>query len=378
MVEEGKNNHRSENEKKGLVVVMSKQKLLTMTLAVSLFAGSATAMTHPITIEDQGSFFAGGKVITAAGEYKDGEPLNFAGETLHGDAAYVFYQKPVKAKENALVFLHGYGQSGKTWETTPDGRDGFQNIFLGKGYKTYIVDEPRRGRAGNTTVPGQVTATPQDQLWYDNFRIGQWPDYYENAAVSRDEASRTQFLQQITPDTGAFDVQVVADAMTAVMERSGNGVLITHSAGGGPGWLTAAHSDKVKGVIALEPGTFPFPKGEVPEAEKTASPFPALGMEVSEDEFKKLLNIPMVVYFGDNIKTGSEFDSHWGLDNWRVRLNLANKWAAVMKEHGGDVQIVVLPDIGIKGNTHFMMSDLNNKEVADVMEQWMKDKGLAK
>lgn len=358
--------------------MFEKKKILAMTLTMGLIAGTAGAMSRPVTLAGQGSFFAGGKVVTAPGVYKDDEPTNFAGETLHGDAAYVFWQAPVKAKKNALVFLHGYGQSGKTWETTPDGRDGFQNIFLAKGYKTFIVDEPRRGRAGNSTVPAELKAQPQDQLWYDNFRIGQWPDYYDNAAVPRDAESRAQFFYQMTPDTGAFDVQVVANAMTAVMEKAGPGVLVTHSAGGGPGWLTAAHSDKVKGVIALEPGTFPFPKGEVPEVEATTSPFPAPGMEVSDEEFRRLLKIPMVVYFGDNIITGSEPDKHWGLDNWRVRLNLARKWEQVMKKHGGDVQVVYLPDIGIKGNTHFLMADLNNQEVADTMEKWLKDKGLSK
>lgn len=61
-----------------------------------------------------------------------------------------------------------------------------------------------------------------------------------------------------------------------------------------------------------------------------------------------------------------------------MRLNLARKWEQVMKKHGGDVQVVYLPDIGIKGNTHFLMADLNNQEVADTMEKWMKDKGLSK
>ncbi len=344
----------------------------------SLCLVGASAMDRPVTLADQGSFFAGGKVITAPGVYKDAEPTNFEGETLHGDAAYVFWQKPAHAKKTALVFLHGYGQSGKTWETTPDGRDGFQNLFLAKGFPTYIVDEPRRGRAGNSTVPAALKAIPQDQLWYDNFRIGQWPNYYENAAVPRDEESRAQFFYQITPDTGAFDVALVAKSLVAVMEKAGDGVLITHSAGGGPGWLAAARSEHVKGVIALEPGTFPFPKGEVPPVEETTSPFPAAGMEVSDADFQKLLQIPMVVYFGDNIKTGSEPDSHWGLDNWRVRLNLARKWEAVMKKYGGDAKVVYLPDIGVKGNTHFLMADLNNKEVAGVMEDWLKEKQLSK
>ena len=59
-----------------------------------------------------------------------------------------------------------------------------------------------------------------------------------------------------------------------------------------------------------------------------------------------------------------------------MRLNLANKWAEVMKEHGGDVQVIVLPDIGIKGNTHFLMADLNNQDVADEMVRWMHEKKL--
>lgn len=180
----------------------------------------------------------------------------------------------------------------------------------------------------------------------------------------------------MTPDTGDFDQKVISDAMVKVFEKSGNGVLVTHSAGGGPGWDTAIKSDKVKGVIALEPGTFPFPKGKLPKVEKTTSPFPASGYEVSDEEFKKLTKVPIVVYFGDNIPT--EITDNWGLDNWRIRVNLARKWEKLMNEAGGDVKVVMLPDIGIKGSTHFMMADLNNREVANAMEKWMKEKGLAK
>jgi hypothetical protein len=354
---------------------MKKNLILLMAIGI-LSATASFGFQKPVTIKEQGSFMAGGTVVTSPGEYKDSEPMNFDGKTLHGDHAYVFYQKPVKAKKNSIVFLHGYGQSGKSWESTPDGRDGFQNIFLEKGYSTYIVDQPRRGRAGQSTVPRNLTARPDDQLWYNNFRIGQWPNIYDNVSVPRDKESREQFFRQMTPDTGDFNQKVISDAMVKVFEKSGNGVLVTHSAGGGPGWDTAIASDKVKGVIALEPGTFPFPKGKLPEVEKTTSPFPASGYEVSETEFKKLTKIPIVVYFGDNIPT--ELTDNWGLDNWRIRVNLAKKWEKMMNEAGGDVKVVMLPDIGIKGSTHFMMADLNNREVANAMEKWMKEKGLAK
>lgn len=47
-----------------------------------------------------------------------------------------------------------------------------------------------------------------------------------------------------------------------------------------------------------------------------------------------------------------------------------------MNRHGGDVTLVHLPEAGIRGNTHFSMSDLNNLEIADHLSQFLKQKGL--
>ena len=38
--------------------------------------------------------------------------------------------------------------------------------------------------------------------------------------------------------------------------------------------------------------------------------------------------------------------------------------------------MVCLPDIGIRGNTHFPFSDLNNIEIADEMCRFLAAKGL--
>ena len=90
----------------------------------------------PLMIQEQGSFAVGGSVITAPGTFdpiKQGayNPAGTdpAGQTLHGDHAYVFYQVPANARKLPLVFWNGHGQSGKTWETTPDGREGFKASF---------------------------------------------------------------------------------------------------------------------------------------------------------------------------------------------------------------------------------------------------------
>src|SRR4029079_3183821 len=100
-------------------------------------------------IEDQGSFFVGGRVVTNPGEF-DPVKLGPAGETVHGDYAYVQYQIPSKAKRLPVVMWPG-GGAYQTWESTPDGREGFRNIFLRRGWSTYVFDPPFRGRASRST-----------------------------------------------------------------------------------------------------------------------------------------------------------------------------------------------------------------------------------
>lgn len=345
--------------------------------ALLLALGTAGVMAlpgeaqKPLVIAEQGSFAAGGTVLRQPGQWDYSRPLA-GGQTLHGDHAYVFYQKPVRAKKYPLVFLHGAGQSARTWETTPDGREGFQNIFLRRGYSVYLIDQPRRGRAGNSTVAGSGRLLPMDQLWYSNFRIGSWPEYFPGVQFPRDAASREQFFRQMTPDTGTFDENVVSDALAAVMEKAGPGVLVTHSQGGGPGWLTAIKSDKVRAVAAFEPGSgFIFPEGEVPEPLATSSPFGALaGVPVPAEQFARLTKIPIVIYYGDNIP--EQPTEEWNKDNWRVRLEMARLFAAAVNRHGGQAELVHLPEKGIYGNTHFPFADLNNLQIADLLEDWLR------
>lgn len=361
--------------------------LLVTALAVVSFhsCGTHTSSNNgnssdsgPIVLREQGSFLAGGTVVTAPGSYDESSPSDPAGQTLHGDHAYVFYQIPDNAHGLPLVFLHGNGESAKTWETTPDGREGFQNIFLRRGFSVYLVDQPRRGKAGKSTVEGSVDAMPDESFQFEIFRLGVWPDYFPGVQFPKDPQAWEQFMRQVTPNTGAFDKKVVADAMSSLFDKLGAGVLITHSMGGGPGWLTAMGNDNVRAVIAYEPGSsFVFPEGEVPPPIPHSGPEKALAADpVPMYEFMKLTQIPIVIYYGDNIP--DKPTSHWGQDTWRARLEMARLFADCINRHGGDAQVVHLPEIGIMGNTHFPFSDLNNIEIADLMSDWLKEKGLDK
>lgn len=57
----------------------------------------------------------------------------------------------------------GSRRSRQTWETTPDGREGFQNTFRCRGFPAYVPDQSRRGRAGRSALRATITPTPDEQ-----------------------------------------------------------------------------------------------------------------------------------------------------------------------------------------------------------------------
>lgn len=331
---------------------------------------------NSLVIKEQGSFLIGGTETMETGTFKLDSALNPQGQTFHGDHAYAFYQIPIKAHRYPLVFLHGAGQSKKTWETTPDGREGFQNIFLRRGFGVYLLDQPRRGEAGKGTVEANIKPIADEQFWFTQFRLGNFPDYFPNVQFPKDAASLEQFYRQMTPNTGSFDAEVITEAVSGLFNKIGESILITHSQGGGPGWMTAIKNAKVKAIVAYEPYSgFMFPKGELPQPINSTGLFGALsGVEIPLVDFKKLTQIPIVIYYGDNI--AKEPTKVWNEDHWRSGLEMARLWAKAINKHGGDAKVVHLPEIGIEGNTHFPFSDLNNMQIADELSNWLKEKGL--
>lgn len=327
----------------------------------------------PLYIQEQGSFAIGGKLISNPGIFDPYNPTP-AGQTFRGDHAYVFYQMPVKARKYPLVMWHGVGQFSKTWETTPDGREGFQNIFLRRRYGVYLLDQPRRGDAGRSTAAATITPIADEQQWFGTFRVGIWPNYFEGVQFARDTATLNQYFRSMTPSIGAKDVKVMADAVSSLFTKIGPAVLVTHSHSGGMGWLTAINNPNVKAIASFEPGSgFVFPKGEVPSP-MASSGGTLEGTGIEKSEFMKLTKIPIIIYFGDNIPDKPSLNP--GADGWRVRLAMARLWRDAVNRNGGDVKVVHLPEIGIKGNTHFPFSDLNNLEIADQLSNWLKENKL--
>ncbi|MBW8807238.1 MAG: alpha/beta hydrolase, partial [Lysobacter sp.] len=173
-------------------------------LYLALCACASAADRGPLTIKAQGSLVAGGTVLAQPGTFDPYQPTKPDGQTYHGDHVYAFYQVPVNARALPIVMWHGAGQSAKTWETTADGREGFQNIFLRRRFSTYLIDQPRRGDAGRSTVESTIKPVPDEQLWFNQFRIGLWPKAFEGSQFPRGPAALEQFFRAMTPNTGPY------------------------------------------------------------------------------------------------------------------------------------------------------------------------------
>lgn len=318
--------------------------------------------SHIISIKEQGIFSAGGTVITSDGTF---DVSNYyttrEGSTSHVDHANVLYQIPEEDTELPMVFLHGYGQSRMGWMTTPDGREGWSNIFLKMGHGVFLIDQPRRGEAAQSSLEAIVPAETADQTWYTQFRIGTFIDneftYNENSQFPQGEEALNQFFRQMTPNIGDFDQTVIAQAVAAtideVYEKTGkNSILVTHSQGGMPGWEAARYTDHIAAIVAIEPG---------------------IAAVVDSEDYNALLekNIPISFYYGDYI--GEEFIDVPAAAMWSMMKSTADAFTKSYNASGGNSTIFNLPDEGIYGNDHFIFQDMNNDIIAEHVENWIQE-----
>ena len=364
---------------------------LGLALSLGMYAATPTeaaAAQKPLAIEEQGSFTVGGTYKEKPGKFTQENFVAEDGQRAYGDFAYVEYQKLVKSKKLPLIFQHGGAQSKRTWESGPDGREGFNTMFVRAGYSVYLVDQPRSGEANLSTeavtpdTPWATNPMYGDKTLYVLSRVGHYDEAgnpVPNAQFPAGEENYQAFEQSWTIGSGPLNNDLNADVLAKLVNKQQDGaVLVTHSMGGTIGWRTAIRTDKVKAIIAYEPGGTPFvfPETEMPKT--TEARFKALSasaMGVPMEDFLKLTRIPIVLYYGDYIKIGSE---NVGEDKWGTEFAMAKQFVEAINRHGGDATLVHLPDIGIKGNSHFLMQEKNNKEILKLALDWLHEKGLDK
>ncbi|MDO4839973.1 MAG: alpha/beta fold hydrolase [Desulfovibrionaceae bacterium] len=370
-------------------ILRCSKKALLLWIGSLVIAGTAAAgvqntawaaedtVQKPIVLKTMGSFFFGGSVKTLEN-----------GVTFHGDHGYAQYYIPQESRNLPIIMWHGIGQSGKTFESTPDGREGYQAILTRRDWPVYIIDQPHRGRAGRTMAKAGEAASPTalyESAAWDAFRLGLWippagPVAFPKVQMPLDGYTIDQFFRQQTPDTGKEpDRKSLAETAGKLLERTGPAILMTHSRSGQYGWATAMEKpDLVRAVVAYEPGHYVFPEGEIPDdiprgkLHVTAMDTPTVPVA----EFEKLTRMPILIVYGDNI--ARDISDVFNSEVWRAASIRGRQFVEAVNRHGGDARIVFLPDLGIRGNTHVPFADLNNIQVADQLEAWLHEKGLDK
>jgi pimeloyl-ACP methyl ester carboxylesterase len=324
--------------------------------------GDGSVLKRPLTIADQGSFFVNGHLTLIKNPCATDGPRELRGYCLPGHMVtgqmYVRYQVPEKRRPGgyAIVLVHGGSHSGVTYETTPDGREGWDTIFLRLGYPVYIVDWPGRARssfnpdainqaqleknAALLPASGQRAATIES-AWH-TFRFGpEYPTQFPNPQFPF--AVLDDYLAQLVVNTDADKPDALVDALAALLDRIGPAIVLTHSASGPSGYrLVERRPSLVKALVSAEPG------GTACSADTDAASFKAT---------------PALTFFGDFT------DNHpfWS-QKYRECKSMAERIAAA----GGDAVTLKLPSVGIFGNSHMLMMEKNNVEIAQWIDKWLQ------
>jgi hypothetical protein len=316
-----------------------------------------------IVLRGMGSFHVGGRIAEISGKpvreivRQPGGPLTKLdpnGQYMI-EQMYVQYFLPKNRKGKLpLLMWHGGGLTGVTYETTPDGREGWVNLFIRKGWDVYNSDAVERGRSGFASSdfwPNEPTfLTYQDP--FERFRIGDGPGSWNADPSKRKVLAGSQFpveayenyMKQSVPRWLSTDKAII-DAYIALVDKICPCVLLLHSQGGAFGFKVAeARPDKVKAIVAVESAT----AGVIANA-------------------PKLKDTPVLMLFGDYV------DEH---PRWSGFKKIDMAYGDAIKAAGGTVDWINLPDIGIKGNSHMLMQDKNNAAIADVIQKWLVGKSL--
>jgi pimeloyl-ACP methyl ester carboxylesterase len=280
------------------------------------------------------------------------------GEIISGQM-YVQYVRLAAPKPVApLLMWHGGGMTGVNWETTPDGRPGWQMFFLREGFDTFVSDAVERGRAAFAPFPQVYPDAPffrtAREAWEETFRFGPAGSWDADPSKRRPypglrfpvEAFEA-FLAQCVPRWSCNDTLTQA-AYDALVQRLDPGVIIlTHSQGGNFGLTAALRApERVRAVISMEP---------------SGAPDPAVAAAAS------LTGVPHLFIWGD----------HWNDNPFWVRSRTGSeRWRDALIAAGGDVTWIDLPARGIRGNSHALMADNNSAEIAALVLDWMMERDL--
>ena len=373
--------------------------LVAAAMCATLSAAQA-AGDPPLVLAKEGYFYVGGHAATIDGhQYVAGQ-------------MYTEFRIPAKQTHPyPIIMVHGGTMSGINYTGTPDGREGWAQYFVRRGYAVYVVDQPGRARSSyNEKVYGEYRAvdatnslsrfTEQEKykLWPQAHLHTQWP-----GTGAADDPAVQQLAASQLPAIADFDKQQILnrDALVALLDKIGPAILLVHSQAGAFGWPVAdARPNLVKAILAIEPNGPPFydvqfvgapdyfkqgklalkygitsdpltysppvsdPAELAPVEEAKADAPDKVRCWLQKEPARQLPNLqkmPILVLT-------SEASYHAPYDHCTVKY---------LRQAGVQPSVIRLADIGIHGNSHVMMLEKNNKDIAAVIGRWL-DKSVPK
>jgi pimeloyl-ACP methyl ester carboxylesterase len=291
-----------------------------------------------------------------------------------------------------IVMVHGGGQTGTCFTAKPDGGEGWAQAFARLGFEVYVIDERSRGRSPHaveidppfqpvfTTESAEqlFTAAAHHKRWPSAGRHDQWP-----GSGRRGDPVFDRFYASQTPQlrNGPDVERAAADALVALLRQVGPAVLLTHSQGGPRGWLAADIApDLVEGIVAVEPMGRPFywtrelaavfgvpadvishPYGithaPITYAPAVGDPAVLLGWREAPNQGRwrlvNLARIPVVIVTGE---ASYHRSSDVEIAEYPTAMGVTNR-------------LLCLEDLGLTGNGHMMMLEMNSHAIAEVLVQ---------
>lgn len=310
----------------------------------------------PLVLASQGSFFVGGESKTISSPGRGPGAASTTGE-ITVNQMYVQYQIPPDGSQHVpVVMVHGCCLSSKTWETTPDGRMGWNEYFVRKNRSVYLADQVSRARSGfdpsafnaiktgsmpPSSLPNILAATHQTA--WNIFRFG--PSFNRPFADEQFPVdSVDELYKQMIPDLNATlpSPNPTWKNMAALGVQLKGAVLVGHSESGFfPEQASLIDPSGIKANISIE---MPCP-------------------ELTPQQISALTKIPTLLIFGDHLADVPGI--------WNTAFEGCQKFVGQLKAAGGDAEMMHLPALGIKGNSHMLMQDRNNLQIADLILAWI-------
>ena len=379
----------------------------------------ATAPAQPIA---QGP--APDEPVTRAGYfYIGGRYQKLGDKTVMVGQMFVQSRTPARITQPyPVVMVHGLAQTGVNYLATADGRPGWVQRFVEKGYQVYVIDQVGRGRSGTNpevygpydrlgtrslerthTAPEVYDLYPQAKL---HTRWPGGPGVQGNAAFDQFFASQVPFLANSQQTE-----ELVDPALVALLEKIGPAILLTHGQAALFGWAVSdARPDLVKAHVTVEPNGPPFFdvqfRGGKDFWEKTGDGRArAYGLTRMPLTFDPPVKAPEDLIVAQQVRgsdgKGSDGKGSDGkAPDGRIRCWLQGEPArtlpnlakvptvvvtaeasfhatyddctiAFLAQAGAKPDVIRLADRGLNGNGHMMMLETNSDAVADLLAGWL-------